>query len=270
MHHLRSSTLDVQVLDPIADHDRMGTRYCSGGYIFQVTDAALGDLLTGPTYPDSFNAFDGQGIPDSFARAPIRDPATPRRAIVIGVGVCDLVDNCIMEGCVWDVQAGESSVEMTTHQAMGEYALTLHREVAVSARTVRSRIRVSNTGRVGFQVSWFPHPFFPQPIEDELCKLSADVDVVTGKGYALTQSGFVARKGWQPGKDYYLALNHDMRSNVVVLQRHPKVGLVAGCTDYTPRFFPIWGNPNTFSWEPYFENSIAAGQELSWGLDYTF
>ena len=38
----------------------LGARYCTGGYIFQVSDPVHGDLLSTPARP--FNAFDGQGL----------------------------------------------------------------------------------------------------------------------------------------------------------------------------------------------------------------
>ena len=71
MYSLKNESLEVSILDPLADQQRFGTRYCTGGYIFQVVDPKLGDLLSGPTYPDSFNVFDGQGIPDAFNLSPL-------------------------------------------------------------------------------------------------------------------------------------------------------------------------------------------------------
>jgi hypothetical protein len=73
---LANETLTVELLDPALDRDRFGVRYCTGGYIFQIRDATLGDLLSGPTYPASFNWFDGQGIPDAFNLSPLASART--------------------------------------------------------------------------------------------------------------------------------------------------------------------------------------------------
>jgi hypothetical protein len=201
---LANSELEVLVLDPVADRDRMGTRYCSGGYIFQITDAAVGELLTGPTYPHSFNAFDGQGIPDSFARGPLRDPKSPSRAIVTGIGICDLAADAVVEPSEWAVDANGLSghsphIAMSTQHELASFALTLRRGVELVGRTVRSRVYVKNTGKVGFQICWFPHPFFPHPVGDELCRINAPVSVTEGAGYKLSGSGFIVRDNWQPG-----------------------------------------------------------------------
>ena len=76
MYPLSNTDLQVELLDPLADQARFGIRYCTGGYIFQITDARHGPLLTGPTYPEDFNWFDGQGIPDAFNLAPLHDSTT--------------------------------------------------------------------------------------------------------------------------------------------------------------------------------------------------
>ena len=56
-YYLGNDDLTVSILDPIADRERMGTRYCTGGYIFQAADRIHRYLMSGPTYPDSFNSF---------------------------------------------------------------------------------------------------------------------------------------------------------------------------------------------------------------------
>lgn len=270
MFHLSNSHLKVSILDPAEDQERFGTRYCTGGYIFQISDHEQGDLLTGPTYPDSFNVFDGQGIPDSFNRAPLRDPTDPNVALVIGVGSCDLASDDVLEFCAWDIRKGDHAIIMRTEQSLGNFALHLQRRVELHGRTVRSTTWLDNKGSVGFQISWFPHPFFPHPEEDELCRVDFPLVIQDNPGYDLSPGGFIARKEWPWTTDYYLALDHNAHGPTTILQRHPKLGLIAGSTSYAPRFFPIWGNPNTFSWEPYFEQSIAPGQGLAWGMTYDF
>lgn len=270
MLQIKNNELLVSVVDPVDERHLMGSRYCTGGYIFQVTDTNVGDLLAGPTFPDSFNPFDGQGIPDSFSRAPLRHPDDPAQGLVIGVGTCDLARNTVSSWCEWDVHLSQYSASLKTHQAGGPFELTLERSVTLVERTVRSRIRLRNEGAVGFPLVWFPHPFFPQPEGNTLCRMNIDVEVRQNDGYSLREDGSIIRKNWPWDTDYYLALDHDARERAVIIQQHPLVGSVVGLTTYVPRFFPIWGNPHTFSWEPYFENAIAPGQELTWGLDYVF
>jgi hypothetical protein len=89
-------------------------------------------------------------------------------------------------------------------------------------------------------------------------------------GYTLAESGFIARKAWPERWGFYQALDHAAQSTLVILQRHPALGMVAASCSYVPSFFPIWGNHNTFSWEPFLERMLARGQELTWWIDYSF
>lgn len=271
MYTLGNDKLTVEILDPAADQARFGTRYCTGGYIFQITDVARGPLLTGPTYPASFNWFDGQGIPDSFNLRPLRDPAAAEPlALVVGVGVCDLRQNTVVEFCRWEVAAESSAIRMQTAHAFAGYALDLERTLTLSGRTVRSTTRVHNTGKQALPLAWFPHPFYPQPDGAELCRLSIPVTMSENAGYELAPSGFISRTAQPDQRGFYQALDHAAHSPLVVLQRHPVLGLVGATTSYVPCFFPIWGNQHTFSWEPFFERTLAAGQEATWWIEYDF
>jgi len=49
MYSIANASLTVSILDPIADQGRFGTRYCTGGYIFEVIDCQHGPLMSGPT-----------------------------------------------------------------------------------------------------------------------------------------------------------------------------------------------------------------------------
>ena len=244
---MKTKTLEVTLLDPNTDKERFGTRYCTGGYIFQVTDANLGPLLTGPTYPDSFNTYDGQGIPDAFNLYPLKEPASDaKEVLVIGIGLCDLVENKVLHFSPWEIEQGRTEVSMTTKQQFQRYALELERTVKLVGRTVDSAIRLRNTGDLMIPVRWFPHPFFPQPQGDELCRFNIPICFPDNPGYELADDGFLRRKTFPDQVGHYLPLDHDAQSKLVVLQRHPKLGLVAASFTYVPDFFPIWGNQHTF------------------------
>jgi hypothetical protein len=271
MYTLQNEQLAVAILDPVADQARFGTRYCTGGYIFQVTDPRHGELLTGPTYPESFNWFDGQGIPDAFNLSPLRSLAAPaERALIIGIGQCDLQANTVLEFCSWEIEHTPSWIRMRTTQSFHEHALTLTRTVALQERSLRSSVVVENTGGALLPIRWFPHPFYPHPATPELLRCNLAVTLAENPGYLLQANGFIAVKDWNGQKGHFLALEHHATSNLMLLQRHPKLGMVAGTCSYAPTFFPIWGNQHTFSWEPYLEKTIAPGGSESWWIDYDF
>jgi hypothetical protein len=270
MYTLKNNALEVAILDPIADQERFGTRYCTGGYIFQVEDTQQGPLLSGPTYPDSFNVFDGQGIPDAFNLSPLSDAsAKDNKAMIIGIGLCDMEANKVERFCSWEVLAEESVIRMMTTQQHADYALELYRVIELRGRTVHSAIRLKITGNASVPIRWFPHPFYPQTESDELCRFNIPVGFPENDGFEMAESGFISRKNW-PWKNAFQALDHDAPSNLVVLQKHPVVGLVAATCSYRPGFFPIWGNTKTFSWEPFLERTLFKDQVLDWWIDYEF
>jgi hypothetical protein len=270
MLHLTHGALDVALLDPVDDRARFGVRYCTGGYVFQVTDARHGPLMTGPTYPESFNWFDGQGIPDAFNLGPLRSSRSVDEALVIGIGVCDLKARHVVRHCDWRIAIAETRIEFATTHAYEDYALSLTRTVEILRRTLRSRTTLRNTGDAFVPVRWFPHPFFPQPETDELLWVNAPLRWREAPGYAQGANGFIERRGWPWREGHYLPLDHDATAPLVLLQRHPSLGLVTAVCSYVPDFFPVWGNGNTFSFEPFLERNVAPGQSLDWWIDYTF
>ena len=271
MYRIENDDLTISILDPVTDQERMGTRYCTGGYIFQVADRIHGDLMSGPTYPDSFNIFDGQGMPDAFNLRPLREPtATDPLALILGIGVCDLEHNAVMAWCDWNVDVKPSRVTMTTQQEFGGFAADIERTVSVNGRTVRSHTRVRNTGRGTLPIYWFPHPFYPHPDTDELCKLNLPICFPENPGYEQAPSGFIRHKGWPWKEGYYQVLDHNAAYPLIIIQKHPLLGQVSATCSYRPAFFPIWGNDRTFSWEPFLERSLAADQETTWQIDYDF
>lgn len=274
MYTLGNTALTVSILDPVADQARFGTRYCTGGYIFQIDDAQRGPLLTGPNYPDyaqGFIPYNGQGIPDAFNLNPLAEAkAGGPNALIIGIGLCDLVQDRVVEFCRWQVEQTAGALSMRTEQAYQSFAFTLERTVALAGRTVRSTTRLANTGPGAVPLRWFPHPFYPQPEGDELVRFNVPVSMPDNPGYAQAPSGFIARKNWPDGLGYYQPLDLGEPVRLVVLQKHPVLGLVAGVCSYAATFMPIWGNSQTFSWEPYYERMVAAGQTAEWWIDYEF
>ena len=270
MFSLANDALEVQLLDPVADRARFGVRYCTGGYIFQVRDSHHGDLLSGPTYPDSFNWFDGQGIPDAFNLGPLNSTRTIGEALIIGIGVCNTRDRSVSSFSDWLIEREPSSALFTTRQSYEDFSLTLARTVSLHERTVRSHTVLTNIGKAPIPMRWFPHPFYPQTTSDELLWVNAPLRWRDANGYTLARSGFIARAGWPWNEGKYLPLDHDATSPLVLLQRHPTLGMVSAACSYVPDFFPIWGNAATFSWEPFLERTIAPGTDLTWWIDYTF
>ncbi|ALE05732.1 hypothetical protein AL755_10055 [Arthrobacter sp. ERGS1:01] len=268
---IENDQLVVDIIDPRNDRDYLGTRYCSGGYIFQVTDKTLGPLLSGPTFPDSYNVFDGQGIPDSFNLAPLRG-ARDAPALVLGVGVCDLVGNTVREPCRWTIDSTRRSIVFTTRQEFQGWAVELERTVTLAGRTVRSNTVLRNVGADRLPLIWFPHPFFPQLPQgsDELIKLNLAVELPENEAYGISPNGYLCRLGWPWTGDYYQALDVPRSGELVILQRHPVLGLVGASCNYAPTYFPIWGNRHTFSWEPMIERTVAPGQVADWRIDYDF
>lgn len=273
MYCLKNASLQVEVLDPLADQDKFGVRYCTGGYIYQVTDPTWGKLLSGPTYPDSFNWFDGQGIPDAFNWAPLRTAQNnDSEVLIIGIGLCNLLNNQVKTFCDWQVEAASEQLKFTTEQVFAEHALQLIRTLSLKGRTLRSHTQLTNQGASFIPISWFPHPFYPQPKKSaELCLFNLPMQLSSeNPGYEFAANGFIQRKNEPDQKGFYLPLTHQAQQALSILQRHDQLGLIGASCSYLPSYFPIWGNRNTFSWEPFFQNIAAPGQSLSWWIDYHF
>lgn len=271
MYTLQNEFLQVTILDPEKDRLRLGPRYCHGGYIFQIADHTLGPLLSGPTYPNSFNIFDGQGLPEAFNLSPLRTAnETSTEALVLGVGICNFTTNFITDWSEWGVTTEPSRIVFQTSHIFGGFAADIVRVITLNNRTVRSETKLTNLGEHWIPLRWFPHPFFPQPNSDELCKFNITVKMDDNPGYTLGTNGFLNRKGWPWTEGFFLPLQHDANTNLIVHQRHPVLGLVTATCSYTPAYFPVWGNPCTFSWEPFLERTIGPRQNFRWWIDYDF
>ena len=286
MLSLNNDQLDVAILHPVEDRDRLGSRYCVGGYVYQVTDRKLGDLISGPGYPSEVHppVFDGQGLPEAF-RAPLwvgMESAAPRELppvgtemLVMGVGRVHLTPDIrkmpVDEFAKWEIAEESGRVTMRTRQEFAGWALELTRTLTLANRTLISETRLANVGEKALPYWWFPHPFFPLVV-GESTRFNLPVRVPADSAYEVLDSGFVGLKaaaGWNRS-GHFQELSFEPGERLVALQRHPKVGLVAVTFSYTPSYFPIWGNANTFSFEPYTEGTIASGDSAKWSVAYDF
>lgn len=306
MYEIANDDLTVHLLDPEADLERFGPRYCTGGYIFQIDDERHGPLLTGPTYPETFSWFHGQGIPDAFNLGALRDAgSTGAESLVPGIGVCDMGRREVLEYCDWTVSVAPTSVVFETHQSMGRFSFDLERAVSLFDRTIRSSTVLRNSGAAQVPVCWFPHPFFPYvqapdlqapaprpaspasggsgasalargPATGEgaaetgtagpLCRLPGPVAFDLDRGYSLDEAGFFHCSDWKAGGALPVACNES--GPLTVLYRHPALGLIAATFSYSAAHVLLWGNDHTFSFEPYLERTVGIGRSLEWTVEY--
>ncbi len=138
-------------------------------------------------------------------------------------------------------------------------------------RTLISETALANTGGDPIHFRWFPHPFFPNT-RGECCKFNVQVTCAENPGFTLGHNGWLKMKldhEWSRA-GHFLALPYTPAERLVTLQKHPLVGLVAATCSFVPSFLPIWGNVNTFSFEPYTERDVAPGATSTWSVVYDF
>lgn len=286
MYTLKNEQLTISILDPAEDRARLGGRYCAGGYIWQVDDCRVGSLLAGPAYPNEPPVFDGQGLPESFRRR--LTPAEGEVELAIGVGLVEKPaagsgdirsGMTVREFSPWTVVQKPEAIVMSAMQRIDRWALIVTRQVSLQQRTVRSETWLQNMGMEGIPVQWFPHPFFPWPQGAEVVKFSVPVSFPENPGYELAPSGFVARKldhDWSRGGHFQLLTLPPARRGgrgaraTWAAERHPILGLLTAAWDYPTAWMPIWGNANTFSFEPYLETTVEGGQTARWSISYDF
>ncbi|MGM0675767.1 MAG: hypothetical protein ACQETQ_13830 [Spirochaetota bacterium] len=270
MYALSDDSLQVSILDPIADRDRMGPRYCTGGYIFQIEDDGR-PLLSGPTYPESFNWFDGQGIPDSFAPGALRSTHSPSsHALIPGIGVCDTSTKAVLEHCEWSVRAEARRIGFRTTQSWQDYSFVLDREVSLSGRVLSSYTRIENLTTVQMPISWFPHPFYPLPSDPDsaLCSFPAPVKITPGSTFSLSEDGYLRCS--DPSTLQPASVRCNSEGPLTIMQRHPLLGLVAARYSFAAGHIVAWANTKTFSFEPYLEQTIGGRMAFEWSAEYHF
>lgn len=279
---LSLNTLAVELLNPAdsADRARLGTRYCWGGYIWQVHDQDAGPLLTGPEWPSPKpTPFNGQGLPESFRHTEF---GTERplmlengRGFILGVGeVAPGEDEkpVVTKPCSWSVTRSAAAIDFYTVQTGGPYGCRLSRRVALEGRALTSYTKVINTGSRPLPVHWFAHPFFA--LTDGLinCGLPRSWDMAENPGFAFDADHRLGllRKFKHQDDGHFQPLTVGAKTPLRAALSHPRLSKVFFSTDFTPDSCPVWGNSNTWSIEPYITMDLAPGATRAWTLTYEF
>jgi len=285
MIRIQSGVLSLDLLDPRdgGDRDKLGSRYCAGGYIWQICDSRTGHpLLSGPRYPSAAPpVFDGQGMPDMF-ETPLggEDCGIGGQVCVIGVGLVEKSSGVVpfhprdnprvTQFCPWYVDKGGDWVIMTTAQSVGGRSITLRREVHLDGGKVVIATTVVNFGRETVDLRWFAHPFFPINTDLTCGKISPMASMPENAGYELDADGEIRMK---PGYLWERGLFQVLYVPVAKLcftVPHPVVGSISLKTDYDVIRCAIWGNLRAFSFEPFMQRAVGPGEEASWGISADF
>lgn len=275
---LANADLALELLDPVADRDRLGSRYCWGGYIWQVRDATGEPLVTGPEWPNPApRPFNGQGLPESFRFRRRSGEALTwdgREGVHLGGGRLGLDakgEPVVVEPCVWEIARAVDRLTFRTVQRTHGYDTLLEREVRLEGPTILSSSRLTNRGSRPLSLEWFPHPFFAltdRLIEAEVppaCRLADN------PGFLLEGQRLASRKRFDGDRDGhmdFLILPPDV--TVRARLSHPRRQWVDFATSYAPSECLIWGNGNTFSIEPYLAAVLAPGETREWWVSTAF
>ena len=280
---LENSELSIAILHPVDDCERLGVRYCAGGYVYQVNDKKSGHLFAGPEFPSPVpSVINGQGMPDVFQFTFFSDPnECPPAKMIIGVGVLDNPMRQkaseshfalpVSEACEWNIHAAADAVSMTTRQSHGGRSLELERTLRLTDRTLASATRLKNIGSSEMLFRWFAHPFFPRMAKDESCRPGFTYVLPECAGYFVDRAGAIGLRenfDWNAGA--YQLLEGMEDEQFCVRARHPLCEAVHVDGDFPLHRVALWANQHTFSIEPFLQRTLQPEEEYAWTLTYRF
>ena len=281
MLHLENRDLRVDILNPtsLADAARQGTRYSWGGYIWQIHDAKLGPLLSGPEYPKPDpTPFNGQGLPESF-RNRTRDGTALTWAggagLGLGIGVLAAGGQnttAITEPCAWILTHAADHIIFQTRQAGAGLAYELTRKIELAGRTVASHSQLTNVGEQPLVLQWFAHPFWALTGGRARVQLPPGTTVPENPGFALGPDGALTFKRPFLGADdsQFALLTLPTGRPLALTLDHPKLKQVSFASSFAPDECPVWANAQTVSVEPYLNLRLAPGETRHWHVRHGF
>jgi hypothetical protein len=282
MFILKNNEIELQIINPQKDRKLLGSRYCTGGYIFQVKDFKKGNLFSGPQYPSpDFDVFNGQGAPEVFVSALNEQCEVGKDVFVIGVGTVTRTspidpfhvrDNpLVKEPCSWEIEEEPDSIKMTSKCVFNQWNFVITKVITLNYRTVFSQTKIINNCKENIPILWFAHPFFPIPENRVACKFSPQIKLAENEGYFINNEGAIElRNEYNWKKGLYQKIAYNSEKKLLVVQNHPLVGKISVTGDFIPESIAIWANDITFSFEPFYKVNLAHGEKRTWSISYCF
>jgi hypothetical protein len=272
---LANAQLRLEFLDPIADRAKLGPRFCWGGYLWQIHDATVGPLLTGPEWPKPDpSPFNGQGLPESFrhsTRDGFRHTWNRDLGVALGAGALAPGGGDVAIPCAWDIAPTKDEIVFKTRQDVAGFNYAITRTISLRERQVTSFSQLTNLAENPLRLEWFAHPFFA--LTDRLIELRvpAQSRLADNPGFALDGRAFTQKRRFEHEQDGHMDFLHlPAEQPLAVRLTHPKLTHIDFETTFAPSECIVWGNSNTFSIEPYQTLALLPGESKQWSLRYDF
>jgi hypothetical protein len=278
MLHVSNNQLKISILHPEEDIEYLGSRYCRGGYIWQVDSMAQGPLFSGPSFPDPHpTVFDGQGIPDVFETA-IGSSVSKVGECVHVIGVGDVLRSSditpfhvrwnptVITPCQWSIAQTSDSVEMSTVAEFKGHRYYLVKSVVLDNSDCIIKVALHNKGTIPIPVRWFVHPFFPSNNRHVCCDCSLPLTIPDNSGFESIDNRItlIPTFNWKMG--CYRTVSVPWNRPVSVSVKHPVIKNITMKTSYGLSWLPLWANENTFSIEPFFSRFLVPGESAEWNV----
>ncbi len=282
MLYLTNRILKISILHPENDLQYLGSRYCRGGYIWQIDSVEHGPLFSGPKFPDSHPpVFDGQGIPDVFETA-IGSAVSNVGESVHVIGVGDVLRSSettpfhvrwnpiVVAPCQWQIVVNSDFIEMSTSAEFKGYRYYLTKRVVLEGSGCTLMANIYNTGILPIPVRWFVHPFFPLNNGNVSCHLSLPLTIPDNPGFKNCDNhlSMVHSFDWKMG--CYRTTSVPWNKPVSISIKHSLVKDITMKTSYGLSWLPVWANENAFSIEPFFSKFLIPHESVEWNVTFTF